>query len=80
MGDIKIELNEAGIRELLKSEEMQSILNEHADNALGRLGNGYEKETRIGSRRAKVMILATSARTFYKHMETNEVLKSLRGI
>lgn len=80
MANVKIELNEAGIRELLKSEEMQAILNEHADNALDRLGEGYEKETRIGSRRAKVMVLATSASTFYKHMETNEILKSVRGI
>lgn len=80
MAKPKIELNEAGIREMLKSAEMQEILNEHADNALARLGNGYEKETRIGSRRAKVAILATSPKTFYKHMETNEILKSLRGI
>ena len=78
--NLKIELNEQGIREMLKSPEMQSILNEHADNALSRLGDGYEKESKLTQRRAKVYILATSPKTFYKHMETNEILKSLRGI
>ena len=51
MAKVKIKLNSAGVRRLLKSKEMQAICTEHAEEIAARCGAGYavdsmQKETR----------------------------------
>jgi len=43
MSKVKIELNSSGVRELLKSPEMQAILSEHAHRIAGHSGGEVEE-------------------------------------
>ena len=61
MAKVKFELNRAGVRELLRSKEMMDICSEYANNAVGRLGNGYEVTTHTGVNRVNAQV---SAETF----------------
>ena len=42
MSKVKIELNRAGVRALLRSPEMQAVLKARADTVKDRCGGGYE--------------------------------------
>jgi len=44
MSKFKFVLNRAGVRQLMQSEEMQSILKDKADAALNSLGEGYKSD------------------------------------
>lgn len=45
MSKLKVVLNSEGIREMLRSKEMQSICEEYASAALNRLGDGYAMDS-----------------------------------
>ena len=60
--DVNVVLNRSGVRELLKSEEMMQICKGYADNALGRLGDGYEVTCHVGKNRVNaksIMVMMT---------------------
>lgn len=44
MADVKFKFNLSGLNELMKSPEMQSILNDAAQRIAGASGPGYEAE------------------------------------
>ena len=44
---VKIKLNSAGVRRLLKSAEMQAICTEHAEEIAARCGGRSRRESRI---------------------------------
>lgn len=71
-------LNSAGIRELLKSSEIQSVLNETAEAVARRAGEGYEAVpgTR-GKTRANVRVQAATEEAKKDNLEHNTLLKSL---
>lgn len=52
MSRVKIELNRDGVRELMRSSEMQAILNEHAS----RIAQGAETEAYVAQTRAVVKV------------------------
>ena len=52
MSRVKIELNRAGVRELMQSSEMQAILNEHAS----KIAQEAETETYVAQTRAVVKV------------------------
>ena len=76
---MKFQLNEAGVRELLKSPEMMAVCQEYAQNALSRLGDGYEMTTYTGKNRVNASIKAESPRAKRENSHNNTILKSLRG-
>lgn len=78
MANVRIELNSGGIRELLRSKEMLSICEEHANKALNKLGNGYEVTTHTGKNRVNVSIGTESYEAMRENMENNTILKALR--
>lgn len=78
MGDVRIELNRAGIQELLRSSEMMSVCKEEADKIYNRLGEGYEVSTHIGRNRVNVSIGTESYESMRDNMENNSILKALR--
>ena len=59
-----IKLNKPGVRELLKSEDMQNVTKELAENIKNRAGGdaGYSVTTQVG-----------------KEKKNNTLIKSLRG-
>ena len=76
---VKVVLNRAGVRELLRSAEMMQICEEHANRALASLGSGYEVTTHTGKNRVNAEIRATSRKTLIDNAHNNTILKALGG-
>lgn len=79
MSEVKVVLNGNGIRELLKSEEVMDICRNHANKALGKLGDGYEVTTMTGVNRVNASICARSRKAKKENSENNTIMKALRG-
>lgn len=79
MGKVKVVLNRNGVRELLKSSEMKSVLADYASRSMSRLKSGYESDTFDGRNRANAMIWAESFEAKRDNSKNNSILKSLRG-
>lgn len=73
-----IELNSVGIRELLKSAEIQSALNETAEAVARRAGSGYKVVPgTLGKTRANVRVQAATKEANKDNLENNTLLKAL---
>lgn len=78
MSKVRIKLNRAGVGQLLKSAEMQSVLSEHATAIRQRAGDGYEQDVHIGKTRANAMVKATTNKAMRDNMKNNTLLKAVR--
>jgi hypothetical protein len=78
MANVKIVLNREGVRSLLKSEEMKAVCEQHANNAVQRLGTGYEVSSYIGKNRVNASISAVTSEAMRENLENNSILKALR--
>lgn len=78
MSKFKFVLNKAGVRELMKSEEMQGILKDKADGALSSLGEGYKSDAYVGRNRANAMVYADSYQAKRDNLENNSILRAVR--
>lgn len=72
-------LNRAGVRELMTSKEMQSILKEEASAIKSRCGDGYDQDILVGKNRANAMVWADSPQAKSENSENNTILKAVRG-
>ena len=79
MSSFKFELNEAGVRELLRSEEMQSVLESYASQVSKNAGPGFEPTTFVGKNRANVSVrvIAATDQAEQDNYENNTLLRSL---
>lgn len=77
MSDFKFKLNRSGVRELLKSKEMQNIVNDHAKNALSRLGDGYKMDTFVGKNRVNASVRTSTKEAVKDNSENNSLLKAV---
>lgn len=75
---VKFELNREGVAELMKSPEMMEICKGYADDALSRLGDGYEVSTYTGKTRVNASVKAVSYKARKDQYENNTILKALR--
>lgn len=78
MSKFKFELNRSGVRALMQSEEMQSILKDKANNALNSLGEGYKSDIHVGKNRANVMVYADTYKAKKDNLKNNSILKAVR--
>ena len=78
MSKFKFVLNKAGVRALMQSEEMQSILKGKADNALNSLGEGYKSDSYVGKNRANTMVYADTYQAKKDNLKNNSILKAVR--
>lgn len=78
MANVRIELNSSGVRELLKSKEMLTICEEHAEKACARLGEGYVTSSMTGKTRVNAEVAAESYEAKMDNMNNNSILKALR--
>jgi hypothetical protein len=76
---IRIELNEAGVRALLKSPEMMAICQQHASDIASRAGDGYVVSTYTGRNRVNASVGAETAKAKRDNMKNNTLLKAVRG-
>ena len=77
MSRIRIELNSPGIRELLRSSEMQELLGEQAAEIAGRCGAGYSSDTYLTGGRAVASAFAESREAIRDNLDNNTLLRSL---
>lgn len=77
MSNFVFKLNRAGVRELLKSQEMQGILKDHATTIKNRAGDGYEQDIYIGRNRANAMVKAETFKAKKDNSKNNTLLKAV---
>lgn len=74
----RFELNRAGVRQLLRSNEAMDVCKGYADRALQRLGEGYDVSTHTGKNRVNASINAVYYQAKKENLENNSILKALR--
>lgn len=72
---LKFELNRAGVRDLLRSEEVQSMLEYEAEARAASLGDGYAVNTMTGKNRINVRIIAESREAQAENLRDNTLLQ-----
>lgn len=77
MSKVKIKLNDAGIKQLLKSSEMQSICMEHARNIQQRAGDNYEVGERHYPERNGAAVYPSNDDGYYDNLHNNTLLKAM---
>lgn len=75
---LKFQLNRAGVRELMRSEEMQKILEGYASDIRGRCGEDFEQDLRVGKNRANAMVYTNTIRGKRRNLRDNTLLKALK--
>lgn len=78
MSKVTIKLNSAGVRKLLRSDEMKAGLNKLAFSAQGRLSDGYEASYYTAKTRAMAKVTAVSPEAIRENEQTNSILKALK--
>lgn len=78
MSKVKIKLNRAGVRELLRSDEMKGHLTEIAEAVRDRAGDGYTVTSHTGKNRANASVFAESFEAKRDNMKNNTLLRSLQ--
>lgn len=74
----KFVLNRIGVRQLLQSTEMQTVLNERASQAVQRLGSGYKSDIYVGKNRANSKVYAESFSAKLENSRNNTILKAVK--
>ena len=76
---VEFELNEAGVRALMQSDEMLAVCDKYAQNAISRLGDGYEASTYHGKTRVNASVMAVTHKAKKENLESNSILKAVFG-
>lgn len=79
MGRIRIELNRAGVGQLLKSDEMKALVQGIGDEAVARAGEGYAARTHNTGQRMICNVYPTTKESAKDNYENNTLLKAVGG-
>lgn len=74
----KFELNRKAVSELMKSDGMQAVLNDHASAIRNRCGDGYEQDIYVGKNRANAMVRAETLKAKKDNSNNNTLLKAVK--
>ena len=77
--ELKVTLNRAGVRNLLRSQEMMNVCTGCAFSALSRLGDGYGVTYRVGKNRVNASVAAVTPEAVRENHNRNTILKALGG-
>lgn len=75
MSKVKIDLNRAGVRALMRSPEMQAVLKDSADTVKDRCGDGYEAY--VAPTRAVAVVETVSKKAYDDNSANNTLLKAV---
>lgn len=75
----KFELNWAGVRELLKSGEVESMCMSYAQRTAGAAGPDYTVEARHYPERSGAAVTPANAKGHYDNLRNNTLLKAIGG-
>lgn len=78
MGKVKIVLNRAGVRELLRSDEMKAACEECAAAICARCGNGYETDSLTGPHRAVAKVWPETAAARRENRANDTLTRALK--
>lgn len=78
MGKVKVVPDSAGAIALMKSPEMQALLQERADAALQKLSGGYASSLYVGRTRANVSVYTDTRSAMRDNLKNNSILKALK--
>lgn len=78
MTKLEFKLNRKGVAELMKSGNMQDVLNGYATGIKNRAGSGYQQDIHVGKNRANARVWADSAEAKKDNSENNTILKALK--
>ena len=78
MSKLEFELNRAGVAALMKSAEMQKILQRHATKIKNRSGAGYEQDIYVGRNRANARVWPETTQAKSDNYKNNTLLKSVK--
>lgn len=73
----RFELARAGVRELLRSGEVQSFLEAEAAARAAALGDGYAVNSVVGKNRINVRIVAESREAQAENLKDNTLLQAI---
>ena len=76
MSNFKFELDYAGVRELMQSQEMQDVLVEFAGQVAENAGDGYD--VYIGTNRANVSVVTATDEAAADNLDHNTLEKAIR--
>lgn len=75
MSNIRVKLNKAGVRELLKSGEVMAMLEQEAQKRASAAGNGYTVNTYVGRNRCNAEILAETQAAKRDNLQNNTLVR-----
>lgn len=78
MSKMKFTLNQSGVSALLRSGEMQGLLQEKGQAVAERAGDGFELTVSPGQKRANAKISTTDIKSIKKNAKQNILLKALK--
>ena len=78
MSKIRFELNRAGVRELLRSQEMAAGLSDLAAGIAGRCGEGYASDVKTMPTRVIASVYTETDAAVRDNSENNTILRSLQ--
>ena len=78
MSNMKFQLNSLGVSALLRSPEMQAILEEKGQGIAERAGEGFELTVSSGQKRANEKISTTDIKSMARNKKHNILLKAMR--
>lgn len=79
MSKVRFELNLAGLNELMKSTEMQSILDKYGSQVASRAGDDYGYRTHVADFVAICNVFPDSKEAARDNYKNNTLLKALHG-
>ncbi len=77
--DFRFELNGTGVVELLKSDEMQTILGDLAASKAREAGDGYDASVHVFKKRAVAHIYPTDFASAKDNYDNNTLVKVVSG-
>ena len=78
MAKMKFKLNRSGVAALMKSNQMQGVLEENSTGVRNRAGEGYKQDIYVGKTRANAMVYADTYQAKKDNMKNNTLLKAVR--
>lgn len=77
MSKVQIVLNHYAIGNLLRSEEVANEVQSVGEEIKARMSGSYTVDTVKGKNRAITRVKTADAKTYYKNLKTNEMLKAV---
>lgn len=80
MADFKFELDRAGVRELLQSAEVRSVVAQAGEAVLDACGKGYSIKTGVGSTRVGSTVFPETPKAARDNRKNKTLQKALGGV